>query len=357
MNRFHDIANELAIAAGRGIRDNVATLEELVDGYAGGRTMQTDDGQVQFSGHAAQQLFGLVGLDVRTMKKFDKHPELQRAMMLARLAETDKAEDKIIARGVERGDRGTMYQAFITEDRLPVLSGHVIEALRDTLPETALVNRGNVADRKLSLRIVDEDWYHDLGSGGKALTAIVIENDERGSGGLSIRTGVTRTACWNYTLDHQPVFQHSAGFLMPQALSDGISTAIDRLHDVASAVSQRLVEFQEVSIDDVQRMLQVMSGEMALPEYATQAAGEWWEANGAHADLFWVIQAVAFAAGEMTQGRRRQWKRREEVEYQAYHMADEFAETGNISFHECPSCHRPMNALDEDAIEGEFSIG
>lgn len=357
MERFHEVADELAIQAGRGIVDHVAKLGEILNGYSGGRSLETPDGTVEFSGEAAKQLFGRVGLDVPTMNKFNQHPELQRAMVLAKLGESDKGDDRLIARGVERGDQGVIYQAFMSQDHLPVLNTQVINALRESLPETAQVNAGRVADRKMSLRIVEEDWYHDLGSGGRALTAIVIENDERGKGGLSIRTGVTRVACWNYTLDHQPVFSHREGFLHPDRLIEGIGTAIERLHSVASAVSERLLTFHEVGVDDVQGMLRLMSGEMALPNYATEAAEEWWEASGAHNTLFWVVQALAFAAGSMTQRARPQWSRREQVEYQAFHMGDEFAESGTISFHECPRCHRPMNVVEQEvAVEGEYTI-
>ncbi len=359
MERFHEVSGELTMQAGKGITDHVAGLGDILNGYSGGRALETPEGTVEFSGEAAKQLFGQVGLDVPTMNKFKQHPDLQRAMVLAKLGEAgeEKSEKRLIARGIERGDQGTLYQAFITEDHLPVLNTQVINALRDTLPETTLVNAGRVADRKMSLRIVDEEWYHDLGSGGKALTAIVVENDERGKGGLSIRTGVTRVACWNYTLDHQPVFSHQAGFLHPNRLTDGIGTAIERLHSVAEAVSERLLSFHEVSVDDVQGMLRLMSGEMALPKYATEAAEEWWERSGAHPTLFWVVQALAFAAGEMTNRKQPQWSRREQVECQAFHMGDEFAESGTISFHECPKCHRPMNVLeDEGVLEGEYTI-
>lgn len=358
MERFHDVANDLIIQSGMGVVAHTGTLGEIVGSYRGGRTLAVDGEFVDFSGTAAKQLFRLVGLDVATLNKFKNHPELQAAMLQAKLSESQRKEDHIVVRGIERGDRGVLYQAFMTEDHLPVMNGQIVNALRNTLPETAEVHKAYVSDCKMSLRIVDENWYHDLGSGGKALTAIVVENDERGGGGLSVRTGVTRVACWNYTLDHQPVFAHNSGFLLPAKLEQGISTAVARLDEVASSVAENLVKFQETSVDDVQGMLKLMAGELDLPNYAAQAAEEWWKDNGSFNSVFWVVQALAFAAGSMTEGKRKQWNRREQVEYQAYHMGNEFTESGTISFHECPKCHRPMNVLDEeDVVEGEYELG
>jgi hypothetical protein len=320
--------------------------------------LKTEAGPIEMTNEAARQLFRLVGLDVKVVNDFKKHPELQRAMALAKLEESGNAEKTIIARGVEQSKNGNpLYQAFITEKHLPVLNGQVLNALRGSLPETVMVHKASISDRRMMIRIVDESWYHDLGPGGKALTALIVDNDERGRGGLSIRTGITRVRCWNYTLDHQPVFHHSSGFLHPNILNENISDAVGRLEEVASSVASRMNEFHDVHVDDVQHMLRLMSGEMGLPQYVTKEAEEWWEGNGSVPTLFWVVQALAFGADKLTSRKRVQWERRENVEYQVFHMASDFAETGEMHFHECPKCHRPMNVIEDDgAIEGEYSV-
>jgi len=358
MKRFTDEFNSLIIQTGKGIMDHRATVGEIINGYPGGNALNTENGPVELSSGAERQLFRLVGLDVKVVKDFKKHPELQRALALAKLEDSGNADQVVIARGCQQSKSGLpVYQAFLTQDHLPVLNSMVVGSLRETLPETAMIHRANISDRRMMLRIVDESWYHDLGPGGKALTALVVDNDERGGTGLSIRTGITRVACWNYTLDHQPVFHHSSGFLHPNLLNEHISDAVGRLEEVASSVTSRMNELHDVHIEDVQNMLQLMSGEMGLPAYVTNEANEWWEGNGSVPTLFWVVQALAFGVDRLTTGKRVQWARREEVEYQMFHMASDFAETGEMHFHECPKCHRPLNVIEEDgAISAEYSV-
>lgn len=357
MQRFDELYGDLVIQTGKGITDKSARLGDIVKGYAGGNVLETESGMVEMSSEGARQLFRLIGLDVKVIKDFSSHPDLQVAIAQAKLADSGNADETIIARGVEKTKNGgPMLQAFLTKDHLPVLNGHVLGALRESLPETALVHKANISDRRMMLRIVDEDWYHDLGPGGRALTALVIDNDERGRGGLTVRTGVTRVACWNYTLDHQPVFHHTSGFLHPQLLAESVSTAITRLDEVAGAVANRMNQFHDVHVEDVQNMLRIMSGEMGLPNYVTNSANEWWEENGAVPTLFWVVQALAFGADALTKRKKVQWARREEVEYQAFEMASVFAESGEMTFHECPKCHRPFDEFDDGSITAEYSV-
>lgn len=357
MKRFSEVYGDLIIQTGLGIMDKSASIGDVIGGYSGGNALQTEDGIFEMSNEGARQLFRLIGLDVKVIKEFNKHPELQVALAQAKLADSGKADETVIVRGVERTKNGgPMVQAFLTEDHLPVLNGHVLGALREALPETAMVHKANISDRKMMLRLVNENWYHDLGPGGRAYTAIVVDNDERGRGGLTVRTGVARVACFNYSLGHQPVFHHSSGFLHPQLLTENISTAIERLDEVSSEVANRMNKFHDVHIEDVQNMLDIMSGQMGLPKYVTNSASEWWEENGAVPTLFWVVQALAFGADALTKRKKVQWTRREEVEYQTLEMASVFAESGEMTFHECPKCHRPLDELDDGSVTAEYTV-
>ena len=101
MERFQERYADLMGQAALGTMNHVATLEEIMSGYAGGRTLQTEEGSVDMTTTAAKQLFAKVGLDVKTMKSFDKWPDLQRQMVAARLSETADADQSLVARGVE----------------------------------------------------------------------------------------------------------------------------------------------------------------------------------------------------------------------------------------------------------------
>lgn len=356
MERFHTEYSDLMRQAAFGLMNHTATLAEIVEGYSGGHTLQTESGPVDMTTNAAKQLFKKVGLDVRTIKKFNGHPDLQRQMMLARLGETADADQQLIARGVEdfRG-QGPRYQMFVPQDRVPVLNSQVLDAMYEVLPETAQLQSRHVSDRKMALRVVDERWTHDLGPGGNALTAIVVENDERGRVGLVLRTGIARVACWNVTLDHQPVFAHAGGFLRTDRLIEAMREAMGRLDEVAGAITNRMNEFHDAEVDDVKDMLRLMSGEVGLPKYVTESAEQWWKDNGSVSTVFWVVQALAFGAQKMTLRKNPQWSRRAVAEYQAFAMADEYVETGTIQLHECPRCHKPLRDYDEP-IGAEYEV-
>jgi hypothetical protein len=357
MERFYEAFPKFLQKAGVGLMNNTATLEEITQGYAGKWDLQTDRGLIPMSGEAAKQFFGFFGLTTAMMGKFSQWPDLQRNMVLARLSAAPNADQRLIARGVENyKGQGPLYQTFMDAESIPVLNTQVLNAMREVLPETALVHKGHVSGRNLSIRIVDDNWYHDLGPGGRALTGMVIDNDEYG-GGLQIRTGITKVSCWNYTLDHQPVFEHAKGFLATQTLVEEFTAAMTRLQDTAAAVATRLNEFHDVTIDDVQGMLRLMSGEIGLPQYVTTASEEWWQDAGSIPTLFYVVQALSFGVQKMTDNRKSpQWNRRTAAETQAFHMGDEYAETGTIHLHECPRCHRPMAEYDGETIDGEYVV-
>jgi hypothetical protein len=130
--------------------------------------------------------------------------------------------------------------------------------------------------------------------------------------------------------------------------------AMGRLGDVAGAIATRMNEFHDVGVDDVKEMLRLMSGEVGLPTYVTEASEQWWKDNGSIGTVFYVVQALTFGVQKMTARKNAQWARRAVAETQAFSMADEFVETGEIKLHECPRCHRPMAGY--DAVDGEYSF-
>lgn len=359
MNRFSDEYDKMIIQTGSGLMDHIATIEEIVNGYIGGHSLQTEAGLVDFTGEAARDLFERIGLPVKVLHEFEQHPELQKQMALAKLADSGRGKDMLIARGVSKhGKTETpIYQAFLDSNRLPVLNSQVLTGLREHLPETALIHRANIYDRRMMLRIVEESWYHDLGPGGRAYTAMVIENDEKGLGGLRIRTGVAVVSCFNYTLSHQLVFEHTSGFLAPQKLAAGIGEAVARLDAVSTTVADQLRGFQNVQVNDVQAMLRLMAGEQGLPEYVVKESEQWWQGAGAVPTLYMVVQALAFGVDKMTTGKNPQWERRAMAETHMVDMAQEFSETGEMKFHQCPKCHRPMNVYDgSDTVDAEYVV-
>lgn len=355
MERFIDVVDEMQIKCGLGVVDHRAKVGDVLNGYAGGRQIMTEDGPVELAASAADQLFRKIGLPIKVINEFGNYPDLQKAMAMAKLEESKNAEQVVLMRGREQN--GVLrYDACLTKDYLPVSNAEILRELRDQLPETAMVHRAQIHNRTMMMRIVDDDWYHDL-NGDRALTGLIVRNDEIGRSALSFRTGITRVACWNYTLDEQPVWEHTHKFLTPDQVRSGIADAIGRLSEVASAVAERLRSFNDVHVDDVQTMLKVMAGELGLPNYSLDAARQWWEDSGAHETLFWVIQAVAFGAGSMTDGKRQRWEAREEVEYQIMNMGNTFTETGELRVCECPRCHRPMQEYtQDDVLEVEYEV-
>ena len=357
LKTFKEIYPDMISQTTVGVVDNQATIGEILTGYKGGRTIATDGGDASMSGSAAEQLFRMVGLDARTINKFDRHPDLQRAMLMAAAEDKGAGDKTVIARGAQKGSNLT-YHAFVTEDYLPVNNGQLITALHNELPDGARVHKASIRNRELMLRIVHPDWYHDLGGGDPALTAIVVRNSEIGQGALSVRTGVSRLACWNTVLSEHPVFEHNHRFLLYSDMERGFRDAIQRLQEVATVVAAALKAMKDVGVSDVQAMMRAMSGEMGLPSYVQEGAIEWWKANGEIPNLFSVAQALTFGVQKMSGRKNPQWDRREQIEYQVYEMASTFSETGELKLCECPSCHRPLREYveDGDIIDGEFTV-
>jgi len=358
MERFNTLVDEMVTRAGLGVVDYQSTIGNVLTGYAGGRVINAPEGPVEMSGSAAEQLFKLVGLTPKVINEFGGHPELQQAMVLAKLGDAgEKAKDEIVCRGRRVGS-GTRLDAFLTEDYLPVSNSQILRALRNELPETVLVHRANIADRRMMLRLTDESWYHDIGHGRRALTALLVRNDEVGRGALSIRTGVTDVGCWNHTLAENPVFEHSHKFLLPAQVRQGIADAIGRLQEIAVVVAASLRAMHDVHVDDVRQMLKIMSGELGLPNYVETEAVSWWESNGAIPSLFFAQAAMTHGVQQMTEGKRALWDRREEVEVQTFNMATSFAKNGELKVCECPKCHRPLaEYMGDDSIEAEYTVG
>ena len=84
MQRYKEVYAEMSKEASLGTMNHQATLGEVIGGYAGGVDIQTEDTCIPMSGSASQHLFGSVGLQVKQMKKCNRHPDLQRAMLQAK---------------------------------------------------------------------------------------------------------------------------------------------------------------------------------------------------------------------------------------------------------------------------------
>ncbi|GAF76442.1 unnamed protein product, partial [marine sediment metagenome] len=236
----------------------------------------------------------------------------------------------------------------------------VIQALREALDDEGIeaqIHRKQFHNRNLALRLITPEWQHDLGGGDMAYTAVSIRNDELGKGSFSVKAAVARVACFNYTLAENPIFEHVHRFLMPDEILSGMRDGFRQLNEVAATISSGLADMRNFDVEDVAGMLRVVSAEIGLPEYARKAAQQWWEDSGAVPNLFWLVQAVAFATDEMTSRKGFAWDRREMAEQQIYHMAQTFQEKGELKLCECPRCHRPMaRATADEIIESDYRI-
>lgn len=351
MPRFKETWTEmLAQTATNGI-DHQATIADVLTGYAGSKAINTEHGIVKLSSNAEQQLFRKIKLPVATLNAFDGHPDLQRQMALVKMEDAGVGDEKVIMRGRQVDDT-MIYDAVLSDQYSPVPNGLVIMGLADTLPQDAVVHKARIHNRQLWLRIVSPEWYHDLGGGGMAMTGLIIRNDEIGQSVFSIRVGIARVSCWNYTMAEHPIWEHDHRFIGPKEVGDNLNKAIGRLDEVGSEIANRLNHYQEVPIEDAALMIKAMAVEMKLPGYAIKDAQDWYTANGAIPTLFWAVQAVSHGVATMTGGKRSQWDRREEAEWQVMGLADSFSEDGVLKLHECSKCHRPLEVYGE-TIEAE----
>lgn len=347
---FSESFSILVDQADAGVVDHISTLEDVCGGYAGKRQLKTDDGLATVSKKAADQLFSMIGLPTKVLSTFDGHPEIQRQMVAAMLGETKDPERDVILRGKEVSG-SVQYDAVLSEQYLPVGNAQLLLGLREVLPEDAKIHQARIYNRQMWLRIVAPEWYHDLGPGGQACTGLIVKNDELGRASLSIRAGVARVSCWNYTLAEEPIFEHAHRWIAPQEVAKALGDGVAKLDEVGTEIADKLVAWQDVEISDPDTMLRTMFGEINMPNYAVKAAQGWWEDQGAVPTLFWVIQAVSFGASQVTAGRRKMWDNRERFEHQAFTMSNHFAETGEMKICECPKCHRPMEGYDEVDVE------
>lgn len=358
---FNETYQALMQQSGLGVRDYVSTVEQAVKAYSGGTTMQADTGSEQMTKSAAGQLFRMVGLPVQVIDHFNDAPDLQVAMVQHRLAKLpdEKKAEQIICRGSVVGDNRTRIDAFLSQDYVPVSNMQLLMALREALGEIdARVHKSQIYQRQMHIRIVTPDWWHDLGGGDPAYTALSVMNDEKGKGGVTIKVAVARVACFNYVVAEEPVFEHGHRWLDQSALLNGVQEGIARLNDAAAGVAGRLRDMRDTNVNDVAGMLTTMGNEMGLPSYSVEAAKQWWTDSGAIPNLFMVVQAIAFGTDKMTSRKGFQWDRREYAEQQVFNMAKTFQETGRLELCSCPRCHRPMSVIGEDGeyINAEYSV-
>jgi len=358
--KLNDIANDLVIRAADGVHDHTSTVDEAVKAYSGGLSLETGSGSERMTKKAAGQLFKMVGLPVSVLGHFKDAPELQIAMAQNKLEglDTDARDRKIICRGHLDGDGNGVLDTFLSDSYVPVSNAQMIMAMKEGFDGEgvdARVHQSQISDRQMSLRIVAPEWDHDLGGGDMAYTGLSLINSELGTRAVTVRASIARVACFNYTLADNDVFSHEHRFLTPEEILNGVVEGIRKLNGIAGEISDRLRGMRDVEIEDAKAMIGVMSNEMGLPNYVTNPAYQWWEDTGAVPNLFYVVQAIAFAAANFTSRKGFAWDRREMAETQSFRMAEHYQDTGKLQLCECPRCHRPMNSS-ADTIDADYEV-
>jgi len=336
-------ANELMEQA-LDIQDWKSTLDETVKAYRGGLTLETEDGTEEMSKAAAGQLFRMVGLPVKVLDHFSFDPEFQAEMVQRKLKTLDsERRDKSILCRSRKVKGQVVFDAFLTEDYIPISNFQIINAVVDSFDEVeAYAHTAQIHNRQLAMRIVVPEWEHDLGKNDIAWTGLAVINDEIGKHSISFQVAVARVACFNYTVLSEPVFEHNHRWMAPNAIMDGIRNGISILNSTALSVAERLREMRNVTVEDVADMIRLSGQEIGLPGYSIDSGIEWWENAGAHENLFSVVQAVEFGASKMSDRKGFHWWRRQGAEQQIFDMAKGFQDTGKLELCTCPSCNRPM---------------
>ena len=350
---YAEAAPDLRQRCALGISDQRMTLQEAIDAYHGGDTLIVDEEIRPIGRAAAEQLFGMVGLNVKTIGELSGHPDIQRAMALAKLSdvEEEKRANVVLARGRQVDEEQRVIDSFITSGFMPPNNSEVLTRLGEVLPGDAQIHSAVIHGRRMNLRVVSPSWTHDIGHGDTAYSGLVIRNDELARTSTMVRVGVARVACFNWSILDEPVLEFSEGVMTWDVLGNVLQDAVGRLNSLAAGVVSTMRSFHDIEVEDVAGMLRVICGEQGLPQYVEDEALRWWEATGGHNSLFWTHQSVAAAVSRMTSGKRQQWDRRERVEVQTYNMARSFAEQGRLEVCTCPRCHRPLR---EYAIDGDF---
>jgi hypothetical protein len=361
MKKFDDVSSELLQQSTAGIRDWVSTVDDTVKAYDGGNRLQTERGTERMTKTAMGQLFKMINLPVTVVNPFNDAPDIQKAMVAHKLEKTSKKKrgQQIVCRGTVK-DEQAVFNSFLSEDYIPIGNAQILFALVEAMNERdveSYIHRAQINNRRMALRLVAPEWYHDLGNKDMAYTGLSIINDEVGRTKLIFKVACARVACFNWTMADHDVFGHEDRYLTQEQVLEGILGAVDSMNDIAGNVAESLSGMRGIGVPDVAEMIGAMSSELGIPTYATTAAVQWWKDAGATEDLFTVVQAMSFGVSAMTDRKGFAWDRREFAETQIVRMAESFQETGNLELCECPRCHRPMNVITpSDVIDADYRL-
>ena len=354
---FDDVYPSMITQAGGDKIDQTTTVGDMIKGYSGGHKFQAESGPVAIEHGALASLFKMVGLDIGVVDAFSSHPDIQQRMALAKLDDAGTGPNEILLHGRQDNNGVVTYEAVLSDEYTPISNVQVLYSLREALPDNAVVHRARITTRELWLRIITPEWQHDLGGGGNAYTAMIVNNDELGRRKFSVRAALTKVSCWNYFLVEEPIFEHAHRFLLPGDMIKAIGDGVSKLNDVGATVAEKMRIWQEIPVSDVQHMFKVASTELKLPAYAEKSTGDWWRENGAVPTLFWVMQAISYGASRMTERKVPMWDRRENIETQSLHLGESFETTGEMKVHSCPRCNRPLDTYTDvvDAVSYEIT--
>jgi hypothetical protein len=360
---FESKYNELRQRASSA-RDWQSPLFDTLTSYNGGLMFAHQDGDIEFSKAAASQLFSKIGLPVATIGAFDDAPEIQKAMVAHRFDTakgTGLQDQTLLLRGGESRTGSIRIQSVLSEQYFPVSNGQILDAVMQAITQERiepLIHKAQIGStRMMALRLVMPEWTYELGpTGGTAYTGLSILNDEMGRSSLSVKAAVAKVSCFNWTVGDYPLFEHEHRWLTPVQVFEGILNAFASMQRVSGEIAAQLTSFHGTDVEDVKGMLANMGQSLNMPGYAVQDAQQWWEDNGSVPTLFWVVQALGFAADSVTSRKGFRWELREHIERQSLNLATTFQETGKMELCQCPRCHRPLTVETIDAGADDYVI-